>query len=407
MSDFEDRLAALDPAARQPYQHRDLDSMIARITAEPTRARATWWHRFELTMASTLIAGSLVAAGAVAIFQSAAPVLPALALQQTVKSPSPSSAFATSQVKQGPLQVYEEFNFSVGAGLDTSAPTSPSYQLAIPSSGADEASRVAAVFGVSGTPVNTNGDGSDWTVTSPSGAALDYENTGVPQWYYSSTTPSIAPATASSTATGPLPSEHQVNSDAQRYLDELGFGYTLSAPSFGSSTTSSIATNGTSQVTSSTEDVTYTVLVSGTATGQEVDFSVDANNDVVYASGPAFHVDAPVDYPLQSPVDAVSALNAAQRAKYASTSSSDGSGSTSPNAGPPIVNATLNSDSLSLAEYQLVNGDIWFLPVYEYSGVVTSASGTPSNGTWSELAVDPSYVQIGSTNALSRGIFNF
>ena len=41
MSDVEDRLAALDPAANQPYHHADLDAMITRIVATPARARST------------------------------------------------------------------------------------------------------------------------------------------------------------------------------------------------------------------------------------------------------------------------------------------------------------------------------------------------------------------------------
>ena len=400
MSDFEDRLAALDPAAGQPYQHRDLDALITTIVAQPARPRAAWWHRFELMVASTAIAGSLVAAGAVAIFQSAPAALPVLALQHSVAAarPGPGGTGTKSAVAtQEPMQIYEEFNFTPGPGLAQSAAASPSYQLTTASDGAKEAARVAAVFGVTGTPRDTNGDGSDWLVSDPSGAALDYENTGVPQWYYSSTTPSIAPATESSTASGPVPSESTVASDAQRYLRALGYDYTVSSPNFGSSTTSSLGANGTSQVISSTEDVSYTVDVGGTPTGESVNFSVDASNQVVYASGPAFHVNAPLEYPLQSPVAAVSALNAAERAKYADN--------TNP---PPVVQATLNTATLSLAEYQLVNGQIWMLPVYVYAGDVTRAGASPSSGTWSELALSPAYVQFGaSSTPLHRGVFNF
>jgi hypothetical protein len=225
-------------------------------------------------------------------------------------------------------------------------------------------------------------------VKSSTGAALDYENTGVPQWYYSSTSPDVAPATEPSTPVNPLPSEKTVAADAQHYLSRIGFGYGVASPTFSTSTTSARAANGTSQATSSTEDVAYTVVVDGVTTDQTVSFSVGANNVVAYASGPAFDVGTSYGYPLESPVEGVTQLNAAQKHKFALSTSR-----------PPITDVALNGDSISLQTYELTNGTWWFLPVYDYQGVLKSASNLTSTGTWKQLAIDPSYVKVNNSSA--------
>jgi hypothetical protein len=389
VGDFDDRLAALDPAAGQPYEHRSLDALISRITAEPRRAPRRLWRNIELKIAGTLVAGSLVVAGTLAVVQGAAPSLPALALQNVAGT---KFAVAAEAPKAGPMQPYAEYNFN-GDSLSTSAPSSPSYHLVIPTNGAHEAALLASVFGVAGSLSNTNGDGSDWTVKSVTGAALDYENTGIPQWYYSSTSPAIAPATASSTPVNPLPSESVVAADAQRYLAQIGFSYGVSSPNFSTSTTSSVAANGTSQVTSSTEDVAYDVIVGGVTTDQTVSFSVGQNNVLAYASGPAFDVGTPSSYPLESPAAGVAQLNAAQKSKFASGS---GDGSSTAEA-PPIIDVALSGDTISFQTYELTDGAWWLLPVYHYQGAFTGTSGVASTGTWEQLAIEPSYVQINST----------
>jgi hypothetical protein len=388
MGDVEDRLAALDPAAGQPYQHRNLDALISRITAEPRQATRRLWHNIELKIAGTLVVGSLVAAGTIALVQGVAPSLPALALQNVAGT---KFAVAAEAPKAGPMQPYAEYHFNAD-DLSTNTPASPSYRLAIPANAAHEAAIIASVFGVAGSPVNTNGDGSDWTVNGAAGAALDYENTGVPQWYYSSTSPAIAPATASSTPVNPLPSEAVVAADAQRYLAEIGFSYTIASPNFSTSTTSSVAANGTSQVTSSTEDVAYSVVVGGVETDQTVSFSVGQNNVLAYASGPAFDVGTSAAYPLESPVAGVAQLNAAQKAKFASAA-------TSTAAAPPVIDVTLSDDTISFQTYELTDGTWWLLPVYHYQGAFTGTTGAASTGTWEQLAIDPSYVQVNNNAA--------
>jgi hypothetical protein len=143
--------------------------------------------------------------------------------------------------------------------------------------------------------------------------------------------------------------------------------------------------------------VSYVVSVDGLSTDQNVSFSVDANNDLVYAQGPAFRVDPSTDYPLQSPLQGVSTLNETEHSKFSAAS---GSASAA-----PIVQATLNSASLSLASYQLSDGTTWLLPLYTYAGTVVRANGASATGTWSEIAIDPSYVHISATDA--RGIVNY
>lgn len=411
MSDFEDRLAALDPAAGVPYEHRDLDSLISRITAQPVRTKSRLWHNIELKVASTLIAASMVTAGAVAVFQGAGAGLPVLAIQSTSGAHSLKSA---SLPTAGAMQIYEEFNFIPGPGLTKNTPTSPSYELQIPSSGSDEAARVAKVFGVSGSPVNTSSGGVDWTVTSSSGSSLDYANSWIPEWTYAA-----SPATMSTDfLPSDLPSQSTLANDVQRYLAKLGYDYTLSAPSFGTTTSTS---NTTTPGSTSTADVTYSVAVDGMSTDQYVSFSVDANNNVVNASGPAFSVGSSLVYPLQSLAAGVAALNVEQQSKFPVPSpqasppttgsglNAGGTNSSTTPSGPPIVNVALNADSLSLETYQLTDGSMWLLPVYDYTGVETNLDGSTSSGTWYELAVDPSYVHVTNSTGTggTHGVINY
>jgi hypothetical protein len=388
MSDINDRLAALDPAANNPYHARNLDEMISRITATPSgAARSTWWQRVQLRIAGALILGSLVGATTFVLVDNGTS-LPVLAIQN-LSQHSPT-AFGSSDT----MQRYEEIDFAPGASLSTSSPATSSYQLQIPASAGAEAARVASIFGVSGSPHEASGD---WTVTSPSGATLDYETTGLPQWYYSPSTPAIAPATVSSSATASMPSHATLTTDAHVYLAKLAYGYDVSSPDFSTSTSSTTAQNGT-QSSQSQEEVSYIITVNGLETDQSVSFSVDSQNNLVYAQGPAFHLAAGTKYPLQSPASGVSTLNATERAAYPA---STGAGAQ----GPPIVDATVNSASVSLATYQLKDGSTWLLPLYTYSGNVTQKDGTTSSGTWSELALEPSYVQISSS--VARGIVNY
>jgi hypothetical protein len=129
-----------------------------------------------------------------------------------------------------------------------------------------------------------------------------------------------------------------------------------------------------------------------------------------------------VDYPLQSPAAGVEVLEAQQQSYFASNASSSqpsGSGTTTPPssgaassppadtsdtttttpAGPPIVNVTLDNETISYQTYALTDGSVWLLPIYNYTGVVNNADGSSYTGSWSTIAVDPTYVQVSTSSS--------
>jgi hypothetical protein len=391
MSDINDRLAALDPAAQSPYHAPNLDEMISRIvTSSPSgAARSAWWQRVQLRIAGTLILGTLIGAGTVAIVSSG-PSLAALAIQTNLAH-HPGS-FSTAETPQP----YEETNFVAASPLvssgSTSSLASPSFKMTIPRDGAREAVHLASIFSVVGA-IHHSGD--DWTVTSPTGAALDYQTSGVtPQWYYSSTTPKIAPATASSSVDVTMPSHVTLTNDALVYLKRLGFDYSVSSPVYSESTQSTTSPSG-AQGSRSEEAISYTVTVRGLDTDQTVRFSVDAHNILIYAQGPAFGVSTGANYPLQSPREGVVSLNSLERTAFSSPSIGANA------AGSATLRAKITSASISLATFQLKNGTSWLLPLFTYSGSVTLNGVAPAKRTWSEIAIKPSYLRLSPSEARS------
>jgi hypothetical protein len=390
MSDINDRLAALDPAAHDPYRPRNLDEMIARIvTSSPSgAARSAWWQRVQLRIAGTLILGTLIGAGTAALV-AGGPTLAALAIQTNVAHHP--GVFATENA----AQPYMETRFVPAASLSASSPASPSipsFRLNPPKDSAREAVRLASVFHIVGA---AHRSGNDWTVTSSSGAALDYQTSGTaPQWYYSSTSPKIAPATASSSVNVVMPSHATLNQDALVVLKRLGFNYSVASPVYSESTLSTTGAKGAPS-SQSQEEVSYTVTVRGFSTDQSVTFSVDSHNSLVYAQGPAFDVKSGTNYPLQPPLDGVNALNTLERSAFPNP----GAGTSA--ARPAVVRAQLTSASLSLATFRLQNGTSWLLPLYTFSGRVAQKSGTRTSRTWSEIPLTPSFVRLSPSEARS------
>jgi hypothetical protein len=45
------------------------------------------------------------------------------------------------------------------------------------------------------------------------------------------------------------------------------------------------------------------------------------------------------------------------------------------------------------------------LPIYNYTGLVTNADGSSYTGTWSTIAVDPTYIHVStsSSGGINRG----
>jgi hypothetical protein len=388
MSDINDRLAALDPAAHDPYQAHNLDQMISRIVASSPSgaARSTWWQRVQLRIAATLILGTLIGASTVAIVDGGSTLAP-LAIQTSVAS-SPG-LFATANSAQA-----QETKFAPAPSLTSSNSSrlsaSPSFELKIPKDSAGEAVRLASVFHVVGA-IQHHGD--DWIVGSSSGASLDYQTSSAsPQWYYSSTMPKIAPATASSSVHGAMPSHATLASDARGYLERLGFDYSVVSPFYSESTVSTNDANGAPRLQAQ-EQVTYKVAVHGVVTDQLVSFSVDAHNTLVYAQGPAFEVKSGTNYPLEGPLGGVNALNAMERAAFPSPALGASA------AGPALVHAKLASVSISLATFRLKNGTTWLLPFYTYSGSIVHKNERAR--MWSEIAITPSYVRLSPSGARS------
>jgi hypothetical protein len=250
---------------------------------------------------------------------------------------------------------------------------------------------LASVFHVAGA-IRHHGD--NWIVGSPSGASLDYQNsTASPQWYYSSTTPKIAPATASSSVDVAMPSHATLDREAQGYLKRLGFNYRVVSPFYSESTVSTNNANGSPRLQGQ-EQVTFKVAVRGVDTDQLVSFSVDAHNTVVYAQGPAFEVKSGTNYPLEGPLGGVNALNALERSAFPSPALGASA------AGPAIVHVKLASVSLSLKTFRLKNGTTWLLPLYTYSGS-TAQKNEATARMWSEIAITPSYVHLSLTGGRS------
>ena len=381
MSDADDRLAGLDPAAHQTYQHADLDAMITRIVAVPVGASSARWQRLQARFAGGLIAATLATALAFVATQGA-PSLPALAIQRALTNPSPSFATAI------PMKAAEDLHFRASAAISTRAPSIASYKIDPPASARAETARLAALFGVSGTP--TAGGNGNWTVTSPSGAALNYSDVGVPQWYYSSTSPQVAPAEKSSSVPVPMPSHASLESTAQLFFSKLDYNYALSSPDFSTATTSTTTPAG-APLTVFSETASYSVVVDGTTTGQTISFTVNPQNALVSANGPAFNVGTAVHYPLESPRAGVAALAAAEKHTFAAA------------AKVPVATASVTSNIVSLAPFRLKTGALWLLPLYVYSGSIPGAEG-PASRTWSELAVEPTYVT--GSSATFQGVSN-
>jgi len=436
MSDYQERLRAADPAATSSYVHPDTDAMISRIMARAPRARRHVLRSFQLRMAGSVAIAAALTVGGIAALDGASPSLAvfALAAPHNLGAKSTGARFGVAQVpSHSMMRIYEEFNFTAGSDLSANAGTGAAYELQLPTSASAEDARIAAIFGVSGTPVGQNNDGKDFMVTDSTGNYVDYETYDtVPRWSYSTAIPQGTDTSSTTTdgTTVPMPSQSTVNGDVQSYLSQLGYGYQVTDPQF--STSNNVTTSpGAPTVTTNEEQATYGVTVDGQMTDQYLDFTVDQNNNVVAADGPAFSVTPAVNYPFQSPAAGVEVLEAQQQSYFASNKSNNSSGqpsgsgtsttplsgsdSSSPStppstadtnttttttrSGPPIVDVTLDNATISYQTYPLTDGSVWLLPIYNYTGLVTNADGSSYTGTWSTIAVDPTYIQVSTSSS--------
>lgn len=434
MSEFEERLRAADPAAALTYQHPNATAMIARIMARAPRERRHVLRSFQIRMAASVALAAALTVGGIAALEGAAPSLAVFALASPKHSPALSYGASTkSPLATQPsnmMRIYEEFNFTAGADLSANAGTGAAYQLQLPANASTETARLAAIFDVAGNPVDVNSDNQDFTVTNAAGEYVEYQTyDGVPQWSYSTAIPQEASSATSDGTTVAMPSQVTVEDDVQHYLSQLGYGYQVADPQF-SASNNVTSSPGQPSVTTNEESVTFRITVDGVRTDQYLSLTVDANNTLVSASGPAFGVMPAVSYPLQSPAAGVEVLEAQQRSYFAangssgpstsagtaapatSSSSSNTSPTTPPSSppssgdttttepsGPPIVDVTLDSETISYQTYQLTDGSLWMLPIYNYSGAVQNGDGSSYTGTWSTIAVDPTFIQIATSSS--------
>lgn len=444
MSDFNERLRAADPVAGTNYELRDPNALMARIMTPPPRVRRHVLRSFQLRMAGAVAMASVLTVGGIAALENAGPSLQIFALGASSahkSTPATPGMVGTSGATSQMMRLYEEFNFGAGPSLSASGGSGAAYQLSFPTNGATENSRIAAIFGVSGAPVDQNGDASQWTIKNAQGEEVDYANYGgVPSFSYNYFTSATSSSVSSDGASGHVPSTSTLEGDVQSFLTKLGYGYQVTDPTF-STQTDVTSSAGQPDVTSYQETVNYNVVVDGMLTDQYVSFTVDQNNSVVSASGPVFSTMPVVQYPLQSPVAAVSSLEAQQRALFANANDNGSGGSVAPAtgplttapspptasdggtpvptptptsassdtttttpSGPPIIDVTLDSDTLSLQSYVLTDNSVWLLPVYNFTGTVANNDGSTYTSTWSTIAVDPAYVQAPvATGGLNPG----
>ena len=437
MSDFESRLRAADPAAGLTYEHPNTNTMISKIIASNPRERRHVLRSFQLRMAGAVTMATVVTVGGIAALENAGPALQILSLSAAAKSlHTKGGSFSTSLPKSPMMRIYEEFNFTAGPGLSASGSSGAAYQLQLPANPSAEAARIAALFAVSGTPTDQKGDGSDWNVTDGSGNSVDYSNYGgVPQWHFNVNTSATSSVTSNATSSD-VPSQSTLDADAQRLLNQLGYGYQVANPQVSTAAVSDRGP-GPATVTTNEESAAYTVLVNGMTTDQTVQLTVDSNNKVLNASGPAFTLLPSVNYPLQSQVAGVAVLEAQQKTEFANSGRSNNAGSgnggtvtpdtsgtnraspppggsgtapttvptsgagdttTTAPSGPPIIDVTLDTVSISLQSYQLSDGTVWLLPIYDYTGTVKNSDGSSYQGDWTTIAVDPAYVQLNVTS---------
>jgi hypothetical protein len=385
-------------------------------------------------MAGSVALAAALSVGGIAALDGASPSLSVFALaaphsRAALGAAKPGASYGTAQIpaKNDMMRIYEEFNFTAGPDLGVNAGTGAAYELTLPTSASAEAARLAGIFGVSGTPVDQNNDGQDFLVTDPSGDTVEYETyDSVPQWSYSVAIPQAA-GTSSTTSDGTtvaMPSDSTVNGDVANYLGQLGYNYQVTDPQF--STSNNVVTSpGQPTVTTNEKEATYSVTVDGQVTDQYLDITVDQNNNLVSMDGPAFSAMPAVNYPLQSPAAGVAVLEATQQSYFAANGASasgssttgvgagssggvstppvanaaDGTTTTTTPSGPPIVNVTLDAETISYQTYQLTDGSVWMLPIYNYTGQVNNADGSSYTGTWSTIAVDPTYIQVSTSSS--------
>ena len=395
MSDVIERLAAADPVAAAPYEHQDLTTMTARITAYRPARPGQSLRIFRLRMAGAISATTIVMVGAIAAHQSLAPSLTVLAL-------GPAGKYATSMtapVDNTPttaMRINAQYHFIAGPAIGAAVSNAPVYPLSVPRDAAAEVARIANAFSVTGSPLAQNNDTGSVVVSNGSGVTVSYQvPTGLPRWTYangSQTPPNIVDGGAAPGGITPTPAQPTFTRAAQRYLTRLGFNYDVTSPRI--SWTSDPNLPVTAQPPLDRQVITYDVAVAGVPTGLKVVFMFDLSGKLLWSAGPDFGVSGSTVYPLSSPDSAIVALGSQQIGS-----------ATGGAAAPNRLDITLMSEQLSLRPFQLTDGTEWLLPTYVFS---TLTNGPTSR--WWIVALDPQYLKsesVPTSGMLTNGPINY
>ncbi len=361
MSDVIARLRAADPFVEQPYEHPHLDSVITKITRTPPVATSVW-RRFQLRLGAAVTGTTLVTVGAIAALQGAGSSLPVLNFAAPASTSSHYSAAQTvPAAATGATTQFTRTNVSyhvrAGVGLSAASSAAPAYELIHPARPATLTSRLAKVFGLSGTPTVVELDA--WRVRGGR-ATLTYANTPLASWTFTRT-PQASDFTT--WRQGPLiddPLRARALNTALHFHDQLG------TPTISRATAH--ATVNAVPMTYSVTYVHFPVLVEGIRTNLSVNFIFSPTGVLLGASGPALLLSAPYTYPVFSPRDGVQLLNRHQLAPLPLASSQALGAVRAPTQMHSARDVTLTRATIALNVFQLRDGASWLVPVYNYTG---------------------------------------
>ena len=285
------------------------------------------------------------------------------------------------------MSTYEDLHFIAGPGISGRAPSTASYELKLPASAKAESARLAGLFGVSGAPAEHGGG--NWTVTSTSGAVLNYDSVGVPQWYYSSTTPKVAPAEESGSVSVAMPSHAIVEADVQRYVSELGYHYSLSLAEL--LDRNDVDDDARRRATDGLQR--DRVILGGRPRhddGPVAQLHVRSHQHAALRRGTRLPRRRRRELPAQSPRAGVTALGTAEKRPFAAV------------AKPPDREGDITSDRCRLAPYRLKNGTCGCCRSTHTRARSPGRRAPPRRERGVELAVEPTYVA--GSSATSEGV---
>ena len=330
MKEIEDRLRNANPVANDTFSSAQFQHLYRRVAQNASRESASVWRTFQLRIGAGIGAAGVVMTAAITALSGAGNALPVLnfaagAPQGVATNSAQVSKFgASSQIPASGLMVRPDVTYILTGGdaLSGQASSAPVYKLVPIASPADELSSIAAALGVNvGTPGVNTSDTSGVTATGPTDAnGFAYsgwaspENAGVLGWTISYARPSGASgatgasgtsgATGVSGATGAVATTggsaiSAADATAKALADAAAVhpGFSFGAPTVSDSGMGS-------------KYVNVPLLINGAPTQFTDDYEFSANGQLTVAIGNSFNVQEVGVYPLQSPADASTQINA-------------------------------------------------------------------------------------------------